>query len=351
MAAKRKKRPGEFELIERYFRPLAGDAGAFALTDDAAVYRQRPGEDLVVTTDMIAGRRPLLRRRCAGLGRQEGAPRQPLRPRRQGRDALRLPARRWRLPADWTESWLAGFARGLKADQERYGITLIGGDTIRAAGGLTVSVTALGRIPKGRMVTRAGARPGDVDLRLRHHRRCGARPRPAPRADRRRRGQGGQAPHRPLPAPAAAHGAGAGPPPPCLERHGRLRRPRRRSRPHLRRLRRRRRDRGGAGAAVARGAAAACRRPAADRARSSPAATTTRSWRRSARSAAPRFAAAAREAGVPVTRIGRIVDGKGPPLRARRRRQADPPRRRRPCAFLACLARRRPAISNRHDDG
>ena len=28
----------------------------------------------------------------------------------------------------------------------------------------------------------------------------------------------------------------------------------------------------------------------------------------------PRFAAAASEAGVPVTRIGRIVEGKGPPL-------------------------------------
>ena len=54
MAVKRKKRPGEFELIERYFRPLADDAGAFGLTDDAAVYRQRPGDDLVVTTDMIA---------------------------------------------------------------------------------------------------------------------------------------------------------------------------------------------------------------------------------------------------------------------------------------------------------
>ena len=31
------------------------------------------------------------------------------------------------------------------------------------------------------------------------------------------------------------------------------------------------------------------------------------------RSAAPRFAAAAREAGVPVTSIGRIVAGEGPP--------------------------------------
>ncbi len=155
------ERPGEFELIERYFRPLAGDPGALALTDDAAVYRQRPGEDLVVTTDMIAAdvhffaddapasvARKALRVNLSDLAAKGATPFGYL---------LSLA-----LPADWTEDWLAGFARGLKADQERYGITLIGGDTIRAAGGLTISVTALGRIPKGRMVTRGGARPGDA---------------------------------------------------------------------------------------------------------------------------------------------------------------------------------------------
>ena len=160
MAARPKKRPGEFELIERYFRPLAADDGAFALTDDAAIYRQRSGEDLVLTTDMIAENvhfladdtpasvaRKALRVNLSDLAAKGATPFGYL---------LSLA-----LPENWTESWLAGFARGLKGDQERYDITLIGGDTIRAAGGLTVSVTALGRIPKGRMVTRAGARPGD----------------------------------------------------------------------------------------------------------------------------------------------------------------------------------------------
>jgi thiamine-monophosphate kinase len=160
MAVKRKRRPGEFELIERYFRPLAADPGAFSLADDAAVYRQRPGEDLVITTDMLAAgihffaddaptsvARKALRVNLSDLAAKGATPFGYL---------LSLA-----LPGDWTESWLAGFARGLKADQERYAVTLIGGDTIRAAGGLTVSVTAIGRIPKGRMVRRAGARPGD----------------------------------------------------------------------------------------------------------------------------------------------------------------------------------------------
>ena len=66
------------------------------------------------------------------------------------------------LPADWTEAWIRRFARGLEADQATYGISLIGGDTSRAANGLTVAVTAIGRLPRGTMVHRSGARPGDL---------------------------------------------------------------------------------------------------------------------------------------------------------------------------------------------
>ena len=33
------------------------------------------------------------------------------------------------LPKAWSERWIAGFARGLAADQRRYGIVLSGGDT------------------------------------------------------------------------------------------------------------------------------------------------------------------------------------------------------------------------------
>src|SRR5215217_8747169 len=45
-------RPGEDELIARYFAPIAGE-GALGLKDDAAVLRPRPGHDLVVTVDAV----------------------------------------------------------------------------------------------------------------------------------------------------------------------------------------------------------------------------------------------------------------------------------------------------------
>ena len=66
------------------------------------------------------------------------------------------------LPADWTEAWLARFAKALGEDQRRYGITLLGGDTTRAADGLTIAITALGRVPRGKMVLRSGAKVGDA---------------------------------------------------------------------------------------------------------------------------------------------------------------------------------------------
>lgn len=161
MAAKSASRLGEFELIKRYFRPLATAPGALGLVDDAACYRPSPGEDLVLSVDTIA----------AGVHFDPGDPSASI-----GQKALRvnlsdLAAKgatpigyllSLALPSDWTEDWVAGFAKGLEADQKTYGISLFGGDTTRASGSLTVSVTAIGSVPGGEMVLRSGARPGDA---------------------------------------------------------------------------------------------------------------------------------------------------------------------------------------------
>jgi thiamine-monophosphate kinase len=159
--ARKKRRPGEFELIARYFRPLAASKGAFALTDDAALFAPRPGEEVVITCDAIAEgvhffredpplsvAEKALRVNLSDLAAKGATPFAYLM-------ALAL-------PADWTEAWLTKFAAGLAGDEKRYGVALLGGDTIRASGGVTVSITALGTVPKGEMVLRSGARPGDA---------------------------------------------------------------------------------------------------------------------------------------------------------------------------------------------
>jgi thiamine-monophosphate kinase len=154
------RRPGEFELIERYFKPLAEDAGAFGLADDVALIAPRPGEELVLKVDTLSEgvhffpddppegiAAKALRINLSDLAAKGTEPRGYL---------LALSLR-----SDWTEAWVAAFARGLAADQKMYGLSLLGGDTTGAAGGTTVSITAVGGVPEGKLVRRAGARPGD----------------------------------------------------------------------------------------------------------------------------------------------------------------------------------------------
>jgi thiamine-monophosphate kinase len=61
------------------------------------------------------------------------------------------------------DGWVDGFARGLQQASERYGVHLIGGDTVGTEGPTTLSLTLLGRA--GPTVwRRSGAEPGDVLL-------------------------------------------------------------------------------------------------------------------------------------------------------------------------------------------
>jgi len=148
----------EDTLIARYFRPLATDPGAFNLGDDAAVLKAL-GDDVVVTTDAI----------IEGVHFLAGDP-----PDTVARKALRVNlsdlAAKGAAPAGFVltlalrevdDAWLTLFARGLGSDAGLFGCPLLGGDTVSTPGALTISITAFGRVPAGKMVHRSGARPGD----------------------------------------------------------------------------------------------------------------------------------------------------------------------------------------------
>jgi thiamine-monophosphate kinase len=66
------------------------------------------------------------------------------------------------LPHTVTEDWLAAFASGLARDQQKFGISLLGGDTGAGEGPLSITVTAFGFVPEGKMIKRSGARVGDA---------------------------------------------------------------------------------------------------------------------------------------------------------------------------------------------
>ncbi|MCB9734508.1 MAG: thiamine-phosphate kinase [Deltaproteobacteria bacterium] len=69
------------------------------------------------------------------------------------------------VPDDLPAAWWRAFAAGLGACARAAGTALVGGDIVRSPLGLTLNVVAWGEAPAdGRLLTRAGGRPGDVLL-------------------------------------------------------------------------------------------------------------------------------------------------------------------------------------------
>lgn len=58
------------------------------------------------------------------------------------------------------EAWLEAFSAGLFALADRFGVELVGGDTVRGPH-LAIDITAFGEVPAGYALSRAAARPGD----------------------------------------------------------------------------------------------------------------------------------------------------------------------------------------------
>lgn len=150
---------GEFDLIKAYFqRPASGRGVVLGVGDDCALLTPTPGQQLAVTTDTLV----------SGIHFLPDDD-----PRDLGHKALAVnlsdlaamgASARWAflnltLPSV-DEAWLAAFADGLFALADRHGVQLAGGDTTR--GPLSFGLTAMGEVPPGAALRRAGARAGDL---------------------------------------------------------------------------------------------------------------------------------------------------------------------------------------------
>ncbi len=149
----------EADLLRR-LRDALPDPAARGFADDAAVLSWPLGLDLVATHDMLAedvhftpacpaadigwklvavnlsdlaamGAKPVALLLGAGIG--------------AGRDP------------GWAGALLAGIRQAI----ERFGGALVGGDTIRSGPASVLALTAIGSVPPGRALGRAGARPGE----------------------------------------------------------------------------------------------------------------------------------------------------------------------------------------------
>jgi thiamine-monophosphate kinase len=152
----------EFELIQRYILPYAGERAdvVLGIGDDCALLSVPPHSHLAVSIDaLVAGTHFFHDTNPTALGHKALAV------------SLSDLAAMGATPAWATltltlpESdvfWLDAFMQGFSALAKRFAVQLVGGDVTR--GPLAVSVQVHGFLPAGEGMRRSGARPDDVIL-------------------------------------------------------------------------------------------------------------------------------------------------------------------------------------------
>ncbi len=154
----------EFGFIDRIRDLFTGipDNGFEGIGDDCAVLPINDRESLVFTTDMLTEEVHFLRRATS--------------PRELGRKALAvnlsdvaaMGARpvatmlSLSLPSDTTGTWAEQFMAGYRELSAEFSAALVGGDTIGSQDGITINVTAIGRVETSNIKRRGDARTGDI---------------------------------------------------------------------------------------------------------------------------------------------------------------------------------------------
>lgn len=148
----------EFDFIRRYLKKQQNDAQVvLGIGDDAAIIRPQAGFDLCFSSDMLLKGRhffadvqpddlawKVLAVNISDMAAMGATPRWVLL-------SVGLP--------ELDESWLHRFCNNLFDLAQRFGVTLIGGDTTR--GDLVFNVTIIGELPTGKALRRDAAKEGD----------------------------------------------------------------------------------------------------------------------------------------------------------------------------------------------
>jgi thiamine-monophosphate kinase len=149
--------------IRREVPPPGRQGGAVVagIGDDCAVLRVPRGHELLVTTDFtlegihfrrewhppeVVGWR-CLTRGLSDIAAMGGEPRAAF---------LSLA-----VAEEVSQRWVDRFLKGLLELAQEFHVPLAGGDTAQSAGGIQADIVVVGSVPKGKAVLRSGAQPGD----------------------------------------------------------------------------------------------------------------------------------------------------------------------------------------------
>lgn len=151
----------EFSLIQQFFKhpAQANRQVVLGIGDDAAIIQPPAGQQLVISADtLVAGRHFPLDTPAHAIGWKAAAVNlSDLAAMGATPQAMLLALSL----AAVDEAWLAGFSRGFFECCQPQQVALVGGDTTKSPT-LTISVTALGWVPAGQAICRAGAQVGDL---------------------------------------------------------------------------------------------------------------------------------------------------------------------------------------------
>ena len=153
--------PGEFDLIERFFKQRSvkhpNSAIALGIGDDCALINSNNNQQIAISTDMLVeGRHFLVGADPYLLGRKS------LAVNLSDLAAMGASPVGFTLAIAMPEvkvDWLTSFSNGLWDMANEHDCQLIGGDT--TAGPLTISITIFGHIPKNQSLGRHKAQVGD----------------------------------------------------------------------------------------------------------------------------------------------------------------------------------------------
>ena len=155
---------GEFGLIDRIKKtaPRNAKQAPIGIGDDAAALLLSPSSTLLATTDMLIEgvHFDLTTTDLYSLGWKAAAVNLSDIAAMGGVPRFCLTA--LGIPPSFTVEDIGEFYRGVNACLKKFETVLVGGDTCSSKKGFVISVTVLGEVARKKIVTRSGARPGDL---------------------------------------------------------------------------------------------------------------------------------------------------------------------------------------------
>ncbi|MDC3063249.1 thiamine-phosphate kinase, partial [Alphaproteobacteria bacterium] len=150
----------EFDLIRKYLVPISSIESQF-LSNDGAVFKPKNKIDYVVSTDTIVEKihfkgnespdliaKKALRTNLSDLAAMGADP-----------EFYSLSIS---LPRKKAKSFIKNFAKGLKEDQNKYNIKLLGGDLTGSSGLITITINIIGTVPRGKSISRSKSMANDL---------------------------------------------------------------------------------------------------------------------------------------------------------------------------------------------